>query len=344
MKTLSWNCRGLGKLSAVRALKQLILTHHLDMVFITETKFLRSDFTKKTNAFGLPNNFVVDCTITNRNRRGGIAMLWNNSVNINVIGFNNNMIDCYVEGDNIDNNWRATGIYGYPKHHQKHLTCELISQLYQSNNHDKWLLFGDFNLIMNSGEKQGGRDNHHNIINLAHNTLNDCNLVDLGYHGDPFTWTNNQEEGQHIKERLDRFCASPSRIARFPRYTNYHLINHHSDHNPILLVFGTNLDFREDAGSKSQLNRFENIWFHNTECLQIVKATWDHREENTKSKLQNVLNNVSQWGKATYGNVPREIKHIQNKIQELKQGTPTRSDLNQIHQLEIKLDGLLLSE
>jgi exonuclease III len=155
MKTLSWNCRGLGKLSAVRALKQLILAHHPDMVFLTETKFLRTDFSKKTNNFGLPNNFAVDCTITHRNRRGGIAMLWNNNVNINIIGFNDNMIDCYMEGDNNDNNWRAIGIYGYPKHNQKHLTCELISQLYHSNIHDKWLLFGDFNLIMNSCEKQG---------------------------------------------------------------------------------------------------------------------------------------------------------------------------------------------
>jgi exonuclease III len=44
MKLLSWNCRGLGKASAVRALRKLILTHRPDMVFLTETKLQGSDF------------------------------------------------------------------------------------------------------------------------------------------------------------------------------------------------------------------------------------------------------------------------------------------------------------
>jgi hypothetical protein len=61
-------------------------------------------------------------------------MLWTSDVNLNIIGYNENMIDCYVDCDNINNRWRATGIYGYPKHHQKTMTCELISNLNHSNN------------------------------------------------------------------------------------------------------------------------------------------------------------------------------------------------------------------
>jgi hypothetical protein len=148
---------------------------------------------KKTNSFGqsLSNMFVVDCNITQNNRGGGLAMLWTNNVNLNIIGFNENMIDCYVDCDNIESSWRATSVYGFPKHHQKTLTCDLISNLNHNNIHENWLLFGDFNLILNSCEKQGGRNTHHNIIDLANNTLHECNLVDLGYHGEPFTWSNN---------------------------------------------------------------------------------------------------------------------------------------------------------
>jgi exonuclease III len=157
MKLLSWNCRGLGKASAVRALRQLILNHHPDIVFLTETKFQNSDFRKKTNSFGhhLPNLFVVDCNITQNNRRGGLAMMWANNVNLQIIGNNENMIDCYVVCGNIESSWRATGFYGYPKNHQKALTCDLISNLNHNNTHENWLLFGDFNLILNSNEKQG---------------------------------------------------------------------------------------------------------------------------------------------------------------------------------------------
>jgi exonuclease III len=183
MKILSWNCRGLGKISAVRALRKLIISHHPDMVFLTETKFQSTDFLLKANSIGnnLSNHFYVDCTMSSRNRSGGLAMLWSNNVNLNIVGYNNNMIDCYIMCDNGRNNWRATDIYGFPNHDNKTLTCDLISNLNHTNVNDQWLLFGDFNLILNSYEKQGGRDNNYNIINMAQNTINDCNLVDLGY-------------------------------------------------------------------------------------------------------------------------------------------------------------------
>jgi exonuclease III len=37
MKLLSWNCRGLGKPAAVRALRKLTKAHHPDIVFLIET-------------------------------------------------------------------------------------------------------------------------------------------------------------------------------------------------------------------------------------------------------------------------------------------------------------------
>jgi hypothetical protein len=267
-------------------------------------------------------------------------MLWTKNVNLNIIGNNDNMIDCYVDCGNIDISWRATGVYGFPKHQQKTLTCDLISNLNQNNSHENWLLFCDLNLILNPSEKQGGRNIHHNIIDLANNTLNECNLVDLGYHGDPFTWSNNQENEHHIKERLDRFCATPSWITRFPRFTNYHIPNYNSDHTPILLVFGTNHDFREDTHFKNHLKRFENIWLQDKECLQIVKTVWSNRNEDLKENLQEVLTRLHQWGKTNYGNVPKEIRSTQDMLNNLRTRIPTWEDLNHIKQLETKLDNL----
>jgi exonuclease III len=240
MKILSWNCRGLGKPSAVRDLRQIIKAHQPDIIFLTETKFQSSDFSTRTNSFGNSySNFVVDCTMSPRNRSDGLALFWSNNVNITIIGYNTNMIDCYLGSTNNDNLWRATGIYGFPQQDKKINTCDLISSLYNTNPYDQWLLFGNYNLIMSSSEKQGGRDNSYDSNYMLQDTLNSCNLVDLGYNGEPFTWTNNQATDGHIKERLDRFCATTEWISRFPRFTNYHLMSYTSDHNPILLVFGT---------------------------------------------------------------------------------------------------------
>jgi hypothetical protein len=205
-------------------------------------------------------------------------------------------------------------------------------------------LFGDFNLISNSNEKLGGRDIHNSPTDLFNETLNTCGLNDLGYYGDIFTWSNNQEEDHNIKERLDRFCASTGWMARFPRHTNYHLMNHMSDHNPILLVFGTHHDFREDSHHKISIKRFENIWLQDQACTQIIKDTWNHNQGETSAKLKLVMDTVYRWGKATWGNIPRGIKAIQTRLQNLNSISPTREQIIIKHQLETNLDTLLLKE
>jgi hypothetical protein len=117
-----------------------------------------------------------------------------------------------------------------------------------------------------------------------------------------------------------------------------------SDHNPILLVFGTNIDFREDSHTKSAIKRFENIWLQEQGCIQIIKDTWEHNMGDTSDKLRAVMDNTFRWGKANCGNIPREIKAIQDKIQKLNTPTPTREQLNTKHILETKLDTLLHKE
>jgi hypothetical protein len=246
--------------------------------------------------------------MSHRNRSGGLAMFWSNNVNLTIVGHNNNMIDCYIVSSEDSNSWRATGLYGFPHHDNKDATCDLISNLNKTNINDKWLLFGDFNLIFNAYEKYGSRNTNYNIINRAQDTLNNCNLEDLGCHGEIYTWTNNQVDNNHIKERLDRFCATPNWITRFPRFTNYHLMNYTSDHNPILLVFGTNNDFREDSHNKYKIKRFENIWIQDPECAQLIKTIWDEEVGEIHNKLSCVINKVHKWGRTTHGSIPIEIK------------------------------------
>jgi hypothetical protein len=316
------------------------------MVFLSETKLLSADFSPITNTFGnrLSKHFFVDCNISDRNRSGGLAILWNNDVHLSINGYNERMIDCYVDcGDSLGC-WRATGVYGYSKQHQKNLTCDLITNLANTNQHENWLLFGDLNLIFNSNEKQRGRDSNFNSLTMANNTIKACNLIDLGFQGSPFTWTNNQEGEHHIKERLDRFCATASWMAKFPRFTNYHLLNYNSDHCPILLVFGTLHDFRDNSHSKACIKRFENFWTQDDACAQIIKATWDHTTGDIQDRLHATMESTYQWGKATYGSVPKAIKETKDKIQSLKSLTPTREQLTLMHQLEAKLDDLLNKE
>jgi exonuclease III len=310
MKILSWNCRGLGHTSAIRALKKLIQTHQPDIIFLIETKFLSSDFQKRLKIPGdsYPNSFIVDCIISNSNRRGGLCMLWTNNVNLNIIAYNDRYIDCYVDCTDTDPGWRATGLYGFSSQQQKPETCDLIKNLFQNTNHDHWLLFGDFNMVLNHAEKLGGRDINSSHTNLFQDTLNDCNMQDIGWHGDIYTWSNNQETSHHIKERQDRFCASSAWLSKFPRSTNYHLPFHSSDHIPILLVFGTHYDFRNDSHHSHTIKRFEHLWLQDPQSHTIIREEWFKNHPDTKTKLQHTFDHIYNWGHNTFGNIPKQIK------------------------------------
>jgi hypothetical protein len=139
-----------------------------------ETKFQSSDFHKKVRFTGdtLPNSCIVDCIVSNSSRSGGLAMLWSNDVKLDIIAYNERVIDCYITCSNNNERWRASGIYGYSNHHQKHQTCDIINNLYQTDNHANWLLFGDFNIVLNHAEKLGGRDINISLTNSFQNTLN----------------------------------------------------------------------------------------------------------------------------------------------------------------------------
>lgn len=59
--------------------------------------------------------------------------------------------------------------------------------------------------------------------------------MDLGFRGDPYTWTNNHMGQDNIQERLDRAIATQHWRTSNPHAVVTHLPWIASDHAPILL-------------------------------------------------------------------------------------------------------------
>lgn len=275
MRIISWNCTGLGNPTAVRALKKLLKSKCLDVVFLMETRLKHSDKkAKSTFTCGpLSNLFTIDCNYVNGHRSGGLALLWNDSVTMEILNANKMYIDAYITACNNNTSWFISGIYGNPYYSQKHLTCEAIYDLSHQRNNAKWLIFGDFNLILNSFEKLGENSIDYHHTSMFNETLNNCDLNDLGFYGSRYTWANNQSDNDHIKERLDRFCASSNWISSFPRFTNTHLLRYTSDHNPIMLDFFTTNECYNSQRAK-KIHRFEQLWAHDKDSVQVVQTAW----------------------------------------------------------------------
>lgn len=99
--------------------------------------------------------------------------------------------------------------------------------------------------------------------------LEDCNLNDLGFEGDLFTWRNNSHNSEHyIRKRLDRVVADGDWIAKFPLYRVINGEPRHSDHRPIIV--DTNPPGGSGSRGRRQGFRFEAGWVEEEQCEVIV--------------------------------------------------------------------------
>ena len=87
-------------------------------------------------------------------RRGGLAMLWKNEMDLHIQTYTKNHIDALIMS-NQNSPWRITGFYGKPEEQLRHEIWLLLKHL-KSRSSTPWLCIGDYNEILASREKEGG--------------------------------------------------------------------------------------------------------------------------------------------------------------------------------------------
>lgn len=98
--------------------------------------------------------------------------------------------------------WRITGFYGHPEVSLQSQTWELLHRLNALNN-KPWLVLGDFNEIIALDEYYGREGRNLNQMAMFPETLLDCELQDMGFHGPEFTWSNRRLGSALVQVRLD---------------------------------------------------------------------------------------------------------------------------------------------
>ena len=73
-----------------------------------------------------------------------------------------------------------------------------------------WAIAGDFNETLINEDKFWGR-----VVSVSRSLsfkecLDKCNMIDIGFAGPRFTWTNRREVQALIQERIDRYFVNPS--------------------------------------------------------------------------------------------------------------------------------------
>ena len=93
----------------------------------------------------------------------------------------------------------------------------------------------DFNAILDATEKQSAYPPSYKQMEEFGIALDSCGLLDLGFHGYPFTWNNKRLGGANTRQRLDPVVANTEWRSKFSTSIVTHLMSHTSDHLPILM-------------------------------------------------------------------------------------------------------------
>ncbi|KAL0383083.1 UNVERIFIED_CONTAM: hypothetical protein Scaly_0595600 [Sesamum calycinum] len=123
---------------------------------------------------------------------------------------------------------------------------------------------GDFNVILHPNENQGGDMRRMGPIDDFNDMMIDTGLMDVGFEGDPFTWTN-----KRVWKILDRVLYSKELTDTYNSTRVQHLSRRLSDHHPLFITAA------KTENRKPSSFRFQNMWLNHHSFLDTVRQSWN---------------------------------------------------------------------
>lgn len=197
MILLSWNCREFVNSLTVQDLHQLVKDKSSGMVFLMETLLQNTKLEGLRRKLGFKGCLGVEPI----GRSGGLAVLWKQHVNFEFHNFSARRISGWVSVHNQSKRWIWTRFYGYPETRKRAMSWDLLSAINPGGS-VPWCITGDFNKILLSREKVGGRARLEKQMLDFREALVKNQLFDLRFIGDHFTWCNSHEGGRVHKRKI----------------------------------------------------------------------------------------------------------------------------------------------
>ena len=202
MRALGWNYQGMGKTlssSKMVHLARLIDSTKAWVILISEIKSSKVKSTDLITRFNMSNSFVVP----SRRRSGGLRLMWNDNLYINVHTTSFYFILATASIKSRNQKFGLVCIYGDPYHRQTSFIWDQIASFVYDNSNLPMLCLGDMNDLLYDIDKNVPVTNR-SRLNAFQSLVKSCGMFDLGYNGPAYTWTNKHFSSNPIYERLDR--------------------------------------------------------------------------------------------------------------------------------------------
>jgi exonuclease III len=312
MIVLAWNSRGLARPAAVRNLRAMVRSLNPSCIFIQETKINDSRVVKVVEKLGFTHHCIVPALGT----ADGLLLAWKIGVDIEVTVANQSIINVLIFSEPEYHPWMLTLVHGPPSKYGRIPFWDHLKKIAAAFS-GPWLCCGDFNCIVSQAEKKGGRSFVESSRGELRNFLDNCSLIDLGFKGNSFTWTNKRMGRDNIKERLDRAVANAEWKRLFPKATIKHLPMLSSDHAPLVI------NSHEDIPSGPKPYRFEEAWTRDNNCSMVIKKAWVDKtrsppQQSLSIRIKNVKVQLKWWNKFVFGSIQSRAIKVKDELERVQ--------------------------
>lgn len=139
------------------------------------------------------------------------------------------------------------------------------------------------------------------------NTVAECDLIDAGFQGYPYTWHHGD-----LEERLDRMLINIHWRLRFSKRTIFHLPPFKSDHRPLLIQFTA-----EKVGNRRRRPfRFLAAWLTHDDFKRFMQCSWSHNLP-WNDHMQKFKHDLERWNKDTFGNIFARKRRLLRKLESI---------------------------
>ena len=328
LRILSWNIRGLGKLSNQSNLKEVIASSKPHMICIQETKV---EMLQKREAIKWWNVSDLGMLIhPSRGASGGLAILWDQEQLLCIHQYS--WRSAIIGSFRWQSSWEeftVVNIYGPQELKEKRGLLQDLSYVANTLEDSNLIFIGDFNMTRNM-EECLNCDNRRDDCEDFDSWIKNMNLFDLKLSNANFIWIGRQGK----RSRLDRVIIN-SKLNSICRWITKGTPRKNSDHIGFVL-------YQESINWGPKPFRVFNIWMRDNflqECIKSRMEDIKHHRLNFQCIIKEIKDVLKKWNAEFNGNIFIKIKETE---EELAREEVKRNDSMEINALKQKLEDLQL--
>lgn len=237
---------------------------------------------------------------------GGLALLWNQEVEIEILSECSNFIDTCIKAEG--KSFFMTFIYGAPEQSKRKVIWNQLTDI-GKDRAKEWILTGDFNDIIDSSEKFGGPPRPEGSFVDFRTFMSECDLYDLRHSGNLLSWRG-QRHDHLVFCRLDRVMSNSAWAESYPSGRSEYLRFEGSDHRPLITYF--DLKKKKNSG----LFRYDRRYRDNKEVTDLIKKAWQaHIPETVEKKIGRCRMAIIIWSREQHLNSQKTIDTLREKLE-----------------------------